>query len=46
MYEQNEGTDSCQIADPRETHKRNCGYMMNEHLPEVFPSYVEELRKA
>ena len=46
VNDEHKGPDSGEVARPAESHERDGGHVMDEHLPEVLPLHVEELRNA
>jgi len=43
MDDEDERSDPLKVAGPGESHERDGGQVVDEHLPEVLPLHVEEL---
>lgn len=41
---ENQRANTMQVTDPTERNKSNCYDVMDEHLPKVFATHIEELR--
>ena len=44
MHGQNESADPGEVANPRKSEQTDRRSMMDEHLPEILPLDVEELK--
>jgi hypothetical protein len=44
VYEKDQSADPVKVADPWEGHEADGADVVDEHLPEVLPLHVSELR--